>query len=407
MNVAVIGGGAAGFFSAIHVKINHPDAQVVIFEKSKKLLSKVKVSGGGRCNVTHGCTDVDDLVKAYPRGGRRLKKAFRQFNSTHTRAWFEARGVRLYEQEDGRVFPVSDESQSIIDCLLQEVQRSGIRIAKEMAVSRIDLVNQLSGGEKLELTFAQGKTALFNKVIVASGGAPTRKKLAWLESLGHKIEDPVPSLFTFNMPAARITQLMGLVVEKTKVDIQGTKLKSEGPLLITHWGMSGPAVLKLSAFGARMLSDMGYQFKIRVNWVNESNNEIVSEMLKQIIDEQPKKMLSNERPQMIPKKLWLFLLNKCDLQAEKRWEEMGKKALNKLVNMLTNDVYEVRGKTSFKEEFVTCGGISLKSVDLDTMQSKVCKNLYFAGEILDIDAITGGYNFQSAWTTGFIAGRLQ
>ncbi len=401
MKVAVIGGGAAGFFSAIHVKINHPDAQVVIFEKSKKLLSKVKVSGGGRCNVTNGCTDVDDLVKAYPRGGRRLKKAFHLFNTMHTRAWFEERGVRLYEQEDGRVFPVSDDSQSIIDCLLQEVRRSGIRIAKETSVVEIS-----PRKEQLLLTFADGHTALYDKVIVASGGAPTRKKLEWLEALGHKIEKPVPSLFTFNMPAEGITELMGLVVEKTQVDIQGTKLKSEGPLLITHWGMSGPAVLKLSAFGARVLGNMGYQFKIRINWINESNNEIIADILKQIIDEQPKKMLSNERPHVIPKKLWLFLLSKCDLPAEKRWEEIGKKALNKLVNVLTNDVYEVKGKTSFKEEFVTCGGISLKSVDLNTMQSKVCKNLYFAGEILDIDAITGGYNFQSAWTTGFIAGKL-
>ncbi|MFK7846509.1 MAG: NAD(P)/FAD-dependent oxidoreductase [Rhodothermales bacterium] len=412
MKVAVIGGGAAGFFSAIHVKINHPEAQVVVFEKSKKLLSKVKVSGGGRCNVTNGCTDVDDLVKAYPRGGRRLKKAFHLFNTVHTRAWFEARGVRLYEQEDGRVFPVSDDSQSIIDCLLQEVRRSGIRIAKETSVTQITPLSEQVPDEQLPdeqllLTFADGQTNAYDKVIVAFGGAPTRKKLGWLEALGHKIEEPVPSLFTFNMPAAAITQLMGLVVEQTLVDIQGTKLKSEGPLLITHWGMSGPAVLKLSAFGARMLSDMGYQFKIRVNWINESNNEIISDLLKQIIAEQPKKMLSNERPQIIPKKLWLFLLDKCDLPADKRWEEIGKKALNKLVNILTNDVYEVRGKTSFKEEFVTCGGISLKSVDMNTMQSKVCKNLYFAGEVLDIDAITGGYNFQSAWTTGFIAGMLQ
>ena len=404
MNIAIIGGGAAGFFSAIAAKENYPDARVVIFEKSQKLLAKVKVSGGGRCNVTNGCTSISELRKAYPRGGKELKKAFQIFNSSHAMEWFESRGVPLMIQEDNRVFPQSQNSQSIIDCFLKEINRLNIEI--ELGIS-IKSIRQAD--EQLKLIFLGEKfqPKILDKVIIATGGSPKRKGLEWLEALNHKIEDPVPSLFTFNMPVEPITHLMGVVVENALVKIQGTKLKSGGPLLVTHWGMSGPAILKLSAFGARILANMGYNFKIQINWVNEINNEMVLAQLKNIVQEHAKKVVANIKPYHLPERLWQYLLEKSSLPLDKKWGEIGKKSLNKLVSVLTNDVYAVSGKTTFREEFVTCGGVSLQSIDLITMQSKACKNLYFAGEILDIDAITGGYNFQAAWTTGFIAGKLK
>ena len=402
MKIAVIGGGAAGFFAAIAAKENHTQAEVTIFEKSQKVLSKVKVSGGGRCNVTNGTTSISELAKAYPRGEKQLKKAFSIFNTTHTREWFESRGVSLYTQDDNRVFPKSNDSQSIIDCLMKECRRLGIALKLGTGIRLIKEVNNT-----LELTFTDGNSTIFDKVIIASGGSPNRASFDWLEQLGHKIEDPVPSLFTFNMPTEAIKELMGVVVENTLVSIQGTKLKSNGPLLITHWGMSGPAILKLSAFGARVLHGMKYEFRVSVNWSGEQNNELVMNSLIEITNTNPNKLTANVKPFGIPERMWLFLLERSDIPYTKKWSELGKKGLNKLVNTLTNDEYEVKGKTTFKEEFVTCGGVSLESVNFDTMESRVCKNLYFAGEVLNIDGITGGYNFQAAWTTGFIAGKLK
>ena len=403
MKIGVIGGGAAGFFAAIAAKENHPSAQVIIFEKSKKLLSKVKVSGGGRCNVTNGCTDIKELWKAYPRGGKKLKRAFREFSTQDTMDWFQSRGVPLMIQEDNCVFPVSQDSQSIIDCLIRQTKRLDIGIAMSKGVKSIQ-----RKGDKLILNFIKEEdhNQKFDKIIIATGGSPKRRGLEWLENLNHKIEDPVPSLFTFNMPNESIRKLMGIVVENATANIQGTKLKASGPLLITHWGMSGPAILKLSAFGARILSEIGYAFKVQVNWVSISNQEEVLKVLKGIVANHPNKILSNFRPYLLPERLWHYLLEKSDLPLNKKWSELGKKGINKLVTILTNDVYNVKGKTTFKEEFVTCGGVSLESIDFDTMQSKVCENLYFTGEVLDIDGITGGYNFQAAWTTAFIAGKL-
>ncbi|MCK4587390.1 MAG: NAD(P)/FAD-dependent oxidoreductase [Gammaproteobacteria bacterium] len=403
MDIAIIGGGAAGFFSAISAKENYPDANIFIFEKSQKLLAKVKISGGGRCNVTNGCTSIKELSEAYPRGGKALKKAFRVFNTQDAQQWFESRGVPLVTQEDNCVFPESQDSQSIIDCFLSQTKKLNINVKSGVGIKTIK-----PAGNKLELGFikAEVPTKVFDKVIVATGGSPKRKGLEWLENLGHKIEDPVPSLFTFNMPAEPITELMGIVVEKTLVNIRGTKLKSDGPLLITHWGMSGPAILKLSAFGARLLSEKDYKFKIQVNWANIQNNDVVMENMMGIVNANPKKLLSNVRPYSLPDRLWRYLLEKGGLSEKKKWGELGKKGLNKLVGVLTNDIYAVEGKTTFKEEFVTCGGISLESIDMNTMQSKVCKNLYFAGELMDIDGITGGFNFQAAWTTAYIAGQL-
>jgi len=403
MNIAVIGGGAAGFFAAISAKENYPDAEVTILEKSQKLLSKVKISGGGRCNVTNGCTSVGQLCQAYPRGGKKLKKIFHQFNTRHTIRWFESRGVPLFTQDDGRVFPQSQSSQSVIDCFLQEAKRLSITIELGKGVKNIRLAN-----DRLALTFIDKKLpqVVYDKVIVATGGSPTKAGLAWLEALGHTVKEPVPSLFTFNMPSEEITQLMGLVVENTLVSIQGTKLKSEGPLLITHWGMSGPAVLKLSAFGARVLNDLKYDCKVQINWINQPNHETVIDQLRLIAQKHPKKQLANSRPFALPERLWHYLLKKREVPEHRTWADLGKTVLNQLVSTLTNDVYAVKGKTTFKEEFVTCGGVRLPEVDLNTMRSKVCPNLYFAGEVLDIDAITGGYNFQAAWTSGFLAGKL-
>ncbi len=403
MKVAIIGGGAAGFFSAIAVKENYPDAHVVIFEKSQKILSKVKISGGGRCNVTNACSDIVELTKAYPRGSRLLKRAFYTFNNKSTIKWFEDRNVPLIIQDDNCVFTASQNSQSIIDCFLDEVKRLNITIKLGKGIKRL-----VSVDKAIELHFSDENDMpqLFDKVIVTTGGAPKRKGLAWLESLQHKISEPVPSLFTFNMPSENITNLMGIVVENTIVKIQGTNFQSEGPLLITHWGMSGPAILKLSSYAATDLYKKEYIFKVQINWVNEKNNEIVRTKLQNKAQLNPNKNLANLKPFHIPERLWMHVLEKSGFLKSKKWGELGKKGLNKLVTTLTNDTYHVEGKTTFKEEFVTCGGISLESINPNTMESKHVKNLYFAGEVLDIDAITGGYNFQAAWTTGYIAAKL-
>jgi predicted Rossmann fold flavoprotein len=402
--VAVIGGGAAGFFSALAAKENYPDARVVIYEKAENVLRKVKVSGGGRCNLTNGCASVEELSLAYPRGAKSLKKAFHVFSNRHAMEWFRARGVPLVVQEDNCVFPVSQNSQSVIDCFLREAKRLGVEIEVETGIREIN-----RSDDKLELVFTDEnkQSERYDKVVVATGGSPKRKGLIWLEKLNHIIEDPVPSLFTFNMPSEEITELMGVVVEKAIVSIQGTRLKSEGPLLITHWGMSGPVILKLSSIGARVLSEMGYDFKILVNWVNVHNNNDVAKELENISSEHRNKLLANVRPYYLPERLWHYLLVKSSLPLTKKWAELGKKGMNKLVNVLTNDAYSVNGKTSFREEFVTCGGVSLESIDISTMQSRTCRNLYFAGEVMDIDGITGGFNFQAAWTTAFIAGKLK
>jgi hypothetical protein len=333
-----------------------------------------------------------------------LKKAFHLFNNEDCVEWFESRGVPLVTQDDNCIFPVSQDSQSIIDCFLKECKRLGIEIQKGLGVKLITPVD-----EQFELVFDTDNvlSGTFDKLIVTTGGSPKRKGLEWLEDLGHKIESPVPSLFTFNMPDEPVTKLMGIVVEDALVTLPGTKLKSEGPLLITHWGMSGPAILKLSAFGARVLSEKFYDFNVLVNWVNETNYDLVVDELTAIVEEHTNKILANYRPYSLPDRLWMFLLEKGNLPSNKRWGELGKKGINKLLNLLTNDEYAVKGKTTFRDEFVTCGGVSLKSVDMASMQSKKCKNLYFAGEVLDIDAITGGYNLQAAWSTGFLAGQLK
>lgn len=401
LKVAVIGGGAAGFFAAIAAKENYPDAQVCIYEKTTKILSKVKVSGGGRCNVTNGVNSMSDLAKAYPRGGKKLKKAFKIFNNQDTMQWFENHGVPLKIEASNHVFPISDSSQSIIDCFLEIAERLGIAIYTKTSIEAIEVIDN-----QILLKVKNGNNKRMDKVIIATGGSAKKQGFDWLEVLGHEIENPVPSLFTFNMPKEAVRELMGVAVKEALVTIQGTKLKQSAPLLITHWGMSGPAILKLSAFGARLLSDMQYRFTVQINWTNIQNVNVVMNDLEEVVNNNPQKLLQNVKPYGLPERLWLFLLAKAELSPQKKWQELGKKGLNKLMSILTFDVYEVNGKTTFKEEFVTCGGVSLESINFETMESRFFKNLYFAGEVLDVDGITGGYNFQAAWTTGFIAGKL-
>lgn len=401
MNVGVIGGGAAGFFAAITAKEKHPTHRVVVFEKTGRLLSKVKISGGGRCNVTNACADMDEFCEAYPRGGKRLKKLFHTFSNHAARQWFEARGVPLVVQDDHCVFPVSQNAQSIVDCLLNAAHRLGVEIKTNAGVHSLE---PTESGWKLRFKDEKGPTEVVDYVIVTTGGSPKAEGLKWLENLGHTIEAPVPSLFTFNLPDKALTQLMGIVIENALVRIPGTNYSARGPLLVTHWGLSGPAILKLSSLAARHLNESNYQFKVLVNWLGEKNDDTVKSSLQAIANVHPQKLMANARPFSLPERLWLFLLAKGGISADKKWQEAGKKVLNKLVDVLINDVYEVNGKSTFKDEFVTCGGVSLGDIDLKTMQSKVCKNLCFAGEVLDIDAITGGFNLQAAWSTGFVAG---
>ena len=401
LKIAIIGGGAGGFFSAIHCKINFPNSEVCIYEKSNKTLSKVKISGGGRCNVTNATYSISELSKNYPRGNKALKKVFSQFNPKHTVEWFEGRGVPLVTQADNCIFPQSQNSQSIIDCFEKEAKRLGIVVKTRHKLIKINKNN------RFELSFTDQDKVEADKVIVTIGGQPKLNGLTFLSDLGHSIINPVPSLFTFNMPHESITTLMGIVVENAIVKIQSTKLIDKGPLLVTHWGMSGPAILKLSAWGARILEDKKYKFKIQVNWVNDLNySNFESLTLKQIQLHQSKK-ISNQKIARIPTRLWDFLLDKIQIDTSKRWGELSKKDTNKIINILLNDVYEVEGKTTFKEEFVTAGGVDLNEVNFNTMQSKLIEGLYFSGEVLDVDGITGGFNFQAAWSTAFVAAQLK
>ncbi len=399
-HIGIIGGGAAGFFSALSIKEHHPDYEVTIFEKSAKTLAKVKISGGGRCNVTNATFDNKELAKFYPRGGSHLRKAFEQFNAKSTMDWFTKRNVPLEILAENCVFPKSNESQSIIDCFLKEAKSKSIHIKIQTGINQINVLEDGSF-----LLKSNDEEFIVDKVIVTTGGHPKRVSLEWLEKLGHTIVDPLPSLFTFNMPKNPVCEFMGNVVEETTVKIEATKLTAKGPLLVTHWGMSGPAILKLSAWGARILADKNYQFSILVNWLNERKEDDLRSEMNKIIEQHGGKMIGNLNPFPMTSRLWNFLLTKTEIPSDRRWNEVGKKGINKLVNTLLNDRYEVSGKTIFKEEFVTAGGISLDDVDFSTMQSKVVPGIYFAGEVLDIDGVTGGFSFQAAWTTGWIAGK--
>lgn len=398
MKIAIIGGGAAGFFAALSAKENNPKSEVTIFEKSDSILRKVKISGGGRCNVTHSCFKVGDLVKFYPRGGKQLKKSFNIFNTNHTVAWFKDRGVNLITEADNRMFPETNKSITIINCLLDEAHRLGVVIKRKTAVNELK-----PDGDKIKLKIDEFDYA-FDKVIVATGGSPKASGLNWLKALGHEIIPPIPSLFTFNMPDEKIIGLQGVVSKNAIVRVQGAKSTQNGPLLVTHWGMSGPAILKTSAWEARSLSEKNYSFSIQVNWIGNSNEDEVRILLNRSFYNYGKKKVINVIPFELPNSLWKHLLKTSEIDESTVAGEISKKEKNILINNIVNAIYKVNGKTTFKEEFVTCGGVSLKDVNMKTMESKVVPNLYFAGEVLNIDGITGGFNFQAAWTTGYIAG---
>jgi len=400
LRVAIIGGGAAGFFAAFSVKENHRDAEVVILEKTGKTLAKVKVSGGGRCNVTNACFSASKLSKFYPRGEKPMKKLFSVFQAVDTVEWFKKRGVELKAEGDNRMFPVTDSSRTIIDCFHKEAEKLGIKVLLQKTVNKI-----VPRADGFSLHLEKG-VEFFDNVIIATGGSPKETGFDWLKNLGHSIVPPQPSLFTFNIPHDPIKKLMGLVVEHATVRIQGTKLSYAGPVLITHWGMSGPAVLKLSAWGARVLAEKEYSFKVQINWLSIKNESEANEILDTELEIIRRKKIINGNPFGLPSRMWGFMLDKAGIDGDTVWHQLSKKSRNKLLNILLNDVYEVRGKTTFKEEFVTCGGVNLSDINMLTMESLKCNGMYFAGEVIDVDGITGGFNFQAAWTTGFVAGKL-
>lgn len=399
MKVAVIGGGAAGFFSSLSIKAHFPDSEVSIFEKSSKVLAKVKISGGGRCNVTHACFDNNLLSRHYPRGGRFLQKLFYQFDAKSTVDWFKHRDILLKTYPDGCMFPQSNNSQTIIDAFVHEAIEKNVHILTNSPVREIEKIN-----ERFRLK-VNDELLEFDRVVITTGGQPKKGGLSWLEDLGLDIVDPVPSLFTFNMPNESVTSLMGNVVNDVTVRIEGEKLLGKGPLLITHWGMSGPAILELSAWGARMLHEKNYQFHILVNWLNEMKEIEITEVFEVIKIKHSNKKIANINPFPITNKIWCYLIEKSGIQPDAKWSEFSGKLKNKLINNLLNDRYTVSGKTTFKEEFVTAGGVALHEINPQTMESKKIKGLFFAGEILDIDGVTGGFNFQAAWTTAFVAGK--
>ncbi len=410
----VIGGGAAGFFCAVNAARLNPALEVIILESSNKLLSKVKVSGGGRCNVTHACYSIADMIKKYPRGASFLKKAFHHFFTNDTIAWFTERGVALKTEADGRMFPVTDSSQTIIDCLLKVADKYKVEIRMNKAVKQLsvgsprdpaDGLTALSSERQFQLHLADGTILQSDYVCVASGGFPKSVQYDWLKKLGHTIEAPVPSLFTFNLSGDQITSLMGISVENVQVKIAGSKLSEQGPLLITHWGFSGPAILKLSAWGARELAISNWQFAIIVNWVPDYNENSLRENLQQLRFKLASQKMVNRNPFGLPNRLWEFLLKRSGIPEAMRWADLPAKEQNILIKNLCAGEYAVKGKTTFKEEFVTAGGIQLSEIDHNTMQSKIHQGLFFAGEIINVDGITGGYNFQNAWTTGWIAAK--
>ena len=396
VDVAIVGGGAAGFFAAIHIAKFNPSLRVIILEKNKEVLQKVKVSGGGRCNVTHAEFTPLDLVENYPRGEKELLGPFHSFASGDTMAFFEERGIPLKIEEDGRIFPESDSSQTIIDCFLDEVKMLGVKVIKQQGVHQLIQRNNSWEISTNTLNISAGK------IMITTGSSP--KVWSVLEKLGHKIVPPVPSLFTFNLKNNRIKALAG-ITKNVSVKVVGSNLRSEGPLLITHWGLSGPAILKLSAWGARILNTKNYNFKIIINWLYDVSYEDTIEVLEEHKVSNAKKMISNTKPFEMSKRLWLYFLGESAVDLQTKWAEIPGKQLQNLAKALSTNEIEVNGKSTFKEEFVTAGGIDLKEVNFKTYESKKLQGMYFAGEVLNIDAITGGFNFQNAWTGAYIAAK--
>jgi predicted Rossmann fold flavoprotein len=397
----VAGGGAAGFFCAITAARLNPQLRVILVEKTGKLLSKVKVSGGGRCNVTHACFAVPGMARKYPRGARFVSKTFHQFFTTDTIHWFEERGVQLKTEEDGRMFPVSNNSQTIIDCLMQEAEKYSVEIRIHHEVKSVEAGKN---GAPFKLRFSNEWTLEADFICVASGGYPKAPMFDWIMQTGHAIEDPAPSLFSFNMPGNSITGLTGVSVPEACVKIAGTNLKESGPLLITHWGMSGPAILKLSAWGARLLKEKNYCFDITVNWLPEYHEQSLRDNFQMIRQESGAKKIIHKNPWNLPQRFWEWLLEETGI-GDIRWADLPLTLQNKLIQNLCGQLFSVEGKTTFKEEFVTAGGVRVAEINPNTMESRIVPHLFFSGEVMDVDGITGGFNFQHAWTSGFIAGK--
>ena len=408
--IVVIGGGAAGFFGAIHAA-QAPHTHVTLLEAGRQPLAKVRISGGGRCNVTHHCFEPSQLVQNYPRGGKALRGAFSRFQPLDVVRWFNAEGVKLKTEADGRMFPVTDDSETIVEALMFAAKKAGVVLRNNVLVQKIQLLENERTDRKFEVILKNGESLICDRLLLATGSSPSGYAIA--RSLGHELEPPVPSLFTFNIKDPKLQELAGVSVNPASVKIlksaipekknSRNQLEQVGALLITHWGLSGPAILKLSAWAARELHDCQYQSKLAVNWIPSLKTEAVKQILLTAKTEQPKKFISNYCPVDISLRLWEYLLDKAEVELEKRWADVSNRAIQQIVNVLTASEYAIAGKGVFKEEFVTCGGVRLQDVNFQTMESKICEGLYFAGEILDIDGVTGGFNFQNAWTTSWIA----
>jgi predicted Rossmann fold flavoprotein len=399
-SIAIIGGGAAGYFAAIQIAENLANSKVVLYEATQKPLTKVRISGGGRCNVTHHCFEPAELIKAYPRGNRELRGAFSRFQPRDTIAWFQQRGVELKVEADGRMFPTTDDSATIAECLLNATRDAGVEVrlgAIAKSLTRTEDGNYL--------VTSRDSAEVYDAVVITTGSSPAGHEL--IRTLGHKIVDPVPSLFTFNIKDPRISELPGIAFESVDLNLKcinsDIQFKQKGPLLITHWGLSGPAVLKLSAWAARELFASKYHAELRINFAPKFNTESMLAQLTDFKDQHPKKIIANDCPIEMPKRFWKSLVAYCGVGDTETWANLTKMVLRKIATELTNGCYQVTGKGVFKDEFVTCGGVALTEVDFRKMESRLSPGLYFAGEVLDIDGITGGFNFQNAWTTAYVA----
>ena len=405
MKVAIIGAGAAGCFCAVNLKRNNPDAVVEVFEAGARALAKVAITGGGRCNLTNSFEGIRNLAEAYPRGDKLMKRMFSIFDHEATMHWFEGEGVRLVTQADHCVFPASQDAMQIVNTLLRGMERCGVILHTRHKAMRLSPIE----GEAMRYEIAfmvDGEREVvrdFDKVVVTTGGCPKRSGLGFLDTLDLEVVTPIPSLFTFNINDP-ITSLMGAVVEGASVRLAGTKFKSNGPLLITHWGMSGPAILKLSSYAARYLADNDYRATLLVNWLGEGHNEqTAQEMLRNLIERNRQKQASSVHPEALTQRMWEYIIGKCNIPLDRRLSELSKKHINVLCATLTNDTYRIEGQSRFKDEFVTCGGVALSNINQNTLESKKYPGLFFAGEVLDVDAITGGFNLQAAWSMGYVS----
>lgn len=414
MKAVIIGAGAAGCFAAIELKRLRPDAEVIVLEKGRRPLAKVAITGGGRCNLTNSFAQVKSLETVYPRGHRLMKRLFHQFSHLDAYQWFEQEGVSLVTQPDQCVFPQSQDAMQIVSTLTFLMKRLGVQLITGANVTKIEpITTDPNSAPQYTVTFTtsppsplsppSGGGGSFTHVLVTTGGHPSPSGFAMLDALHLDIVPPVPSLFSFCIDDKALQALMGIVVEQAQVSLVGTKMKTSGPLLITHWGMSGPAILRLSSLAARLLAEADYRCTIAVNWLSYINNVEVEELLRDYIDRNGQKKVTSLHPDTLNSRLWNYLLQRAGINLDARWNEVQGRLLNRLVNTLTNDQYAVTGKNRFKDEFVTCGGVALSNLNPTTLECRQHPHLYFAGEVTDVDAITGGFNLQAAWTMGYVA----